>query len=70
MKDKNPYIVFCGMGMELIGLILTAVILGRYTDQYMGWNNYALIGYSILGLVSWLYHLIKLLKVIEQKSVK
>ena len=70
MKSKNSYIVFSVMGMELLGLILVALFLGRAIDQQMEWDNYALIGCSILALIFWFYHFMILLKMVEKRNAK
>ena len=68
MKKQNPYIIFSAMGFELVGVMGIAVILGKYTDEQMGWNNSALIVYSLLGLIIWFYHFVLLLKKIESRN--
>ena len=68
MKEPNSYILFSAMGLELIGFITVAIILGKHMDQRMGWNNGALITCSLLGLGLWFYHLAMLLRKIENRN--
>ena len=68
MKRRNPYIIFSVMGLELISIMGGTMILGRYIDQYMRWNNSALIACSLLGLIFWFYHFMVLLKKVGRED--
>lgn len=59
---NNKSMVFMGMGFELVILILGAAYLGRYVDEKLGWGGYATMGFIVLCMVSWFYHLVVLLK--------
>lgn len=62
---KNKAIVFTAMGFELIGIILGCIYIGQYIDNRFGTKGLALVGFSVLGLVGWLVHIIRLLKLYE-----
>jgi hypothetical protein len=55
-------LVFLGMGFELLGLILGGLYLGQTIDKVMNWPGYGVAGVVICCLVSWLIHLIFMLK--------
>ncbi len=55
-------LVFIGMGFELLGLILGGLYLGQIVDKAMGWPGYGLAMIVVACLVSWIVHLVFLLK--------
>lgn len=55
-------IVFIGMGFELLGLILGGLFLGTAIDKEMNWPGYGLAVCVVAGLVSWIFHLVIMLK--------
>ena len=55
-------VVFIGMGFELLGLILGGLFLGNIIDKEMQWPGYGLAVCVIAGLVSWVVHLVVMLK--------
>ena len=55
-------VVFMGMGFELLGLILGALFLGQTIDKHFGWPGYGVAIMVVVVMVSWMYHLIVLLK--------
>ena len=55
-------LVFVGMGFELLGLVIGALYLGQIIDKYMGWSGYAVAGLLIVVMISWVLHLVVLLK--------
>lgn len=64
----NKGLVFMAMGFELVGLILACIFIGQWVDQNYGTKGLALVGFSALGLVGWLVHIVKLLKKFEADS--
>ncbi|MEQ1664253.1 MAG: AtpZ/AtpI family protein [Bdellovibrionales bacterium] len=58
----NKGLVFMGMGFELVGLMFGGLYLGQAIDQHFHWPGYGLISLVIISLVSWMVHLIFLLK--------
>ena len=63
---NKRYLVFAGIGMELVGLILAALWLGKTIDDTYGLKGIGVITMSIGALVGWLVHLITLLKSIDR----
>lgn len=59
---KNNYLIFAGIGLELIGIELAMAWIGHSIDQEMGWPGFAIAGLLILGLVGWLVHVVRLLQ--------
>ena len=55
-------LIFMGMGFELLGLILGALFLGQAVDKYFGWNGYGVATFVVVVMISWMYHLVVLLK--------
>lgn len=65
---NSKAIVFAAMGFELIGLILGCIFIGQYVDQNFDTSGLGLVGFSALGLVGWLVHIVLLLKKYEADS--
>jgi F0F1-type ATP synthase assembly protein I len=59
---KSKYIVFVGMGFELIGIIGVGLYLGKAIDDKFQLKGVGLVALLILGLVGWLVHIIALAK--------
>jgi F0F1-type ATP synthase assembly protein I len=66
--NKNKYIVFAGMGFELIGIIIATLILGQWLDEKFNLKGLSMIGFSMAGLSGWIYHIILLAKKMEEKT--
>jgi hypothetical protein len=64
----NKYIVFVGMGFELVGIIVSAVIFGQILDQKYQTKGFAIIVLSLGGLVGWIYHLVVLAEKLEKSK--
>ena len=60
MNSKG--LVFIGIGFELVGLVLAALILGEKLDKYYGKDGVFVIIFLICGFISWTFHFIFLLK--------
>jgi hypothetical protein len=58
----NKGIVFMGMGFELLGAILGGLYLGAFIDKEMGWPGYGTAATVVACLVSWMVHLVYMLK--------
>lgn len=54
--------VFVGMGFELLGLILGGLFIGTIIDKEMDWPGYGLATCVVAGLISWMYHLVYMLR--------
>ncbi len=58
----NKYLVFAGIGFELIGLILLSVYIGDTLDSKWPSKGMWVAGLILLSLVGWMVHLVFLLK--------
>lgn len=65
---KNKYLIFAAMGFELGGIILSCIWLGSVLDKEYALNGLGIAGLSMIGLGSWIYHIIVLAKRIEKNS--
>lgn len=54
----NKYFVFTSIGFELLGLMLSAIYLGEKIDEVYQTKGVALIVLMMIGLASWLAHVI------------
>lgn len=63
-KQARDYVRYSGMAMEMFGLLLVLVLVGRYIDRWMGnEKNYVTAALTIIGLFGYLYKLyIQLIK--------
>ncbi len=66
MKDRK-YLVFVGIGFELVAIILGCIYLGMKLDEKYEGNGMFLVGMSLLGLAGWLIHIVRLLKYLEKE---
>lgn len=57
-----------GMGFELLGLVLGGFYVGQAIDKEFSWPGYGVAIMVIAGLISWLTHLIFMLKRFMQDS--
>lgn len=64
--SANKGMVFMGMGFELVILILAGAYFGGLIDSYFGWEGYAALVLILLFLCSWFYHLLVLLKKVNE----
>ncbi len=65
---KNKYIIFAGMGLELIGIMLGCLFVGQKLDQAYDLKGLAMIGLSAAGLTGWLIQIVRLTKNIENSG--
>ena len=63
---NSKYLVFAGMGMELVALIGGAAYVGSLIDQTWGWGGGGVALMSVLGLTGWMIHIIQLVKKLEK----
>ena len=62
VKTKNKYLIFVGIGFELIGLILAAIYLGKYLVETHSWNKNTPAILIIAAFIVWFVSLFKKLK--------
>ena len=67
MKKKRG-LVFIGMGFELLGLILTALYLGKYVDDQYELNGLCIALFSFLALIIWVFHLVILTRQFQKND--
>ena len=67
MKNKKG-LVFVGMGFELIGLILTALYLGKYVDEQYNLKGLSIALFSFIALIIWVYHLVLLTRQFQKND--
>lgn len=57
---KNRYIIFAAMGVELVGLIVAALFIGKALDEKYQLKGLAMIGLSMACLAGWIVHIVVL----------
>jgi len=67
MKNKRG-LVFVGMGFELLGLILSALYLGKYLDDYYKLNGLCIALFSFMALIIWVFHLVILTRQFQKND--
>lgn len=64
---KNRYIVFVGIGFELIALILVAIYLGQYLAEKHGIGDWVKAILIVVAFIVWFISLVVKLKANEKK---
>lgn len=64
----NKYIVFAGVGFELVGLIVIGVYAGEYLEQIKPTKGLWVAGLIVLSLVGWMIQLVYMLKNTEKQK--
>ncbi|MCB9027162.1 MAG: hypothetical protein H6625_12640 [Bdellovibrionaceae bacterium] len=67
---KNKSIVFAGMGFELAGLIIGGLFFGQHLDKSYNLKGLATAGITFAVLLSWLVHLVFLLKKYQEPDTE
>ncbi len=67
--DKKT-LIYIGLGLELPGLILACVFLGKFLDEKYKLKGMAIAGGALFGLVAWVIHLVIVIKTQESKEQK
>lgn len=62
LESGGRFLLFIGLGTEIVGLILAAVWLGGILDEKMGTKGLFLSLLSFAGLIGWMVHILVLLK--------
>lgn len=65
---NNKYLVFVGMGIELVGIIGGCLYVGQLLDQHFQSKGLIMVGLSAAGLGGWLYQIILLTRQIENSE--
>jgi F0F1-type ATP synthase assembly protein I len=66
---NKKYLVFVGIGFELVGIILTALYLGKLFDEHFGTKGLGIAAFPMIGLVGWIIHVIMLSKSMDRPSI-
>lgn len=64
---KNKWIVFTGLGFEIIGILLISIFVGEYFDNYLKLKGFLTITFCFLGLGGWFAHILNLIKKVDKK---
>lgn len=64
----KKYIVFAGMGFELVGIMMASIYLGDIIDKNYQTKGLGMAGLMFLGLASWLTHVIVLARRFEKEN--
>lgn len=67
---KNRYLVFVGIGFELVGIIIATLYVGKMIDDNYGTKGLGLAIFPMLGLIGWIVHVVALAKSIEKAESK
>jgi len=59
---NNKGWVFLGLGFELLGLVIGALILGEKLDKYFNTNGLFVVLMLLACFLSWVIHFVILLK--------
>lgn len=62
---NNKYLVLLALVTELVTLELALIFGGSYLDKAMQWPGYGVILGAVVGFGVWVFHLLVVLKKIE-----
>ncbi len=66
----KKYLIFMGMGFEIVGLIVGAFFLGTHLDKKYNTNGLIFVGLSLAGLVGWLIRVVWLINRLQKTEDK
>jgi len=71
-QQQTKYLAFLGLGGELLILMFGGAYLGQMLDQQYSLKGFGVIGMLLLGFITWVIHLIFLIRRLEnaQKDPK
>jgi uncharacterized membrane protein len=61
-KKPNPFVVFTGIGFEIVALLVAAIYGGQLIDQHWPSNGLWTVVFILLAMVGWMVHVFYLLK--------
>lgn len=64
--NKNSYLIFAALGMDLVALEVTLLLAGKWIDQKMGWQGFGIAGGGMLALAVWFQHIFWAIKRLER----
>ena len=65
---KNKYLVFVGIGIELVGIMMACLLIGQWLDQKYDLKGLAMVGLSVMGLAGWLVQIVKLTQKMDKQA--
>jgi hypothetical protein len=66
----KKYLVFVGMGFELIGIVLASLWVGMWIESKQPMRNLWPVLLVFLGLSAWFYRVVQLLKKLNDPNEK
>lgn len=67
---NSKYLIFFGMGFELVGLMLASIYVGNLLDQSYNMSGLAIAGLSLVCLFGWIIHIVYLARQLERGDQK
>ena len=58
----NKYMVFMGIGFELVGIVLAGLFLANELEKRYPSQGLITVAVIVLGLIGWLIHLVYVMK--------
>jgi hypothetical protein len=69
MANKNNRMAaFVGIGFEIVGLLVFAVLFGDYLDTYFAAKGLITAGLVVLALTGWVIHVVVMLRGFEKDT--
>lgn len=65
---NNKYLIFAGMGIELVGIEMGCLYFGQKIDELYDLKGLAMVGFSVLGLTGWLIQIVKLSQKLDKQA--
>ena len=59
---NRQYAIYMGLCLELVGLVLVLIFIGKEIDTRYNSKGFGIIGGAVLAMVIWIYHLMVFLK--------
>lgn len=67
MKNSK-YLIFMGMGIELVGLVISSLYLGKWIDEKYNLKGLGMVLFSMCALAGWIYHIVLLTKKLDREK--
>lgn len=67
-KPHDKSMIFMGMGIEAVAAVLGGFYIGLKLDEFLGKRGLGPALGSILGLVGWFLHLLRVLKRYDEET--
>lgn len=63
---KNIYLLFVGIGLELVGIEVGMILLGQWVDERWGLPGVGVAVLGLGGLIVWLWHVVRMLRQLDE----